>query len=263
MIVRGTARAGAVLFLAGAVITGMADGGYLKGRDDGLGRLAGQLAGLIGYAAKDIRITGLVRQDPESVLTTIGVRPGGSLMGFDASLARRLLENVDWVESASVMRMFPNQLDIEVRERVPFAIWQRDGKYYVIDRSGAAISSLPPGQFSDLILVTGEGAQRDAADLVQLLSGHAELKPHVRAAARAGERRWNLVLDSGIVIELPEDKPDAALSEIEKLDRDHALLSKGITRIDLRVPGKMAVTVAEASGDDGKPSKKIKISRNQ
>ena len=70
------------------------------------------------------------------------MQPGGSLIGFDAAVARRILENLDWIETAKVQRLFPNQLDIFVREREPFAIWQRGQAYYVIDKSGTAMSGL-------------------------------------------------------------------------------------------------------------------------
>ena len=66
-------------------------------------------------------------------------------------------ENMDWVASAEVVRRFPNQLDILVTEREPFAIWQRGGVHYVIDKSGTAVSAIDPARVSILPLVTGEG----------------------------------------------------------------------------------------------------------
>jgi cell division protein FtsQ len=253
--VRFAARSGGVLVLAGALFLGLVDGGHLDG-NAGARKFGGKLASLIGYAADDIRITGLVRQETESLLATIGVQPGGSLIGFDAVQARKLLENVDWVASAKVMRRFPNQLDIEVVERDPFAVWQRDGKYYVIDRSGAAISTLAPSLHADLLLVTGEGAQTAAAELVSMLDEFPTLRPRVKAASRAGQRRWNVMLDNGVVLELPEKEPRAALEEVVRLDAMHGLLAKGIRRIDSRVAGQTAITIVEVDG--GKAPSKTK-----
>ena len=261
--VRIAARTGGLLFLAGALLLGLADGGHLDYEGSPYRKFSGKLSGLVGYAAEDIRISGLVRQDAESVLTTIGVQPGGSLIGFDAVLARKLLENVDWVASAKVMRLFPNQLEIVVVEREPFAVWQRDGRYYVIDESGAAISSLAPSLHTNLLLVTGEGAQTSVADLVKELEAHPGLKSRIKAAARAGQRRWNVILDNGISIALPEHGMSAALSEVERLDREHRLLSKGITRIDLRIPGQAAIAIAEVNSGKTEGAESFKISRQQ
>ena len=72
---------------------------------------------LVGMAAQEITITGLEHHEPESLLSAIGVQPGGSLMGFDAVRARNILQNLYWIESAKVQRLFPNQLVVEVRER--------------------------------------------------------------------------------------------------------------------------------------------------
>ncbi len=259
--VRIAARTGSVLFLAGALLLGLSHGGHLDQQDGPFRKVTGNLSGLIGYAAEDIRISGLVRQDAQAVLTTIGVQPGGSLIGFDAAQARRLLENVDWVASAKVMRLFPNQLEIAVVEREPFAVWQRNGRYYVIDESGAAISSLPPSHFGDLLLVTGEGAQKAAAGLVREIAAHPALKPRIKAAARAGQRRWNVVLDNGISIQLPESNLNEAFNEVERLDTTYGLLSKGITRIDLRIPGQTAIEIAEVDQEKAVAAPSFKLSR--
>ena len=128
--------------------------------------------------------------DPEVLLSAIGVSPGGSLIGFDAALARRILENLDWIEGAKVQRRFPNQLDIAVRERDPFAIWQRGAAYYVIDKTGAAMSGLAASQLVKLPLVTGEGANLAAAELIYQLEAYPDLMLQVKAAARVGGRRW-------------------------------------------------------------------------
>ncbi len=78
------------------------------------------------------------------MLAHIGVKPGGSLVGFNADDARILLESLDWVADAEVRRTFPNPLEVTLNEREPFAIWQMDGNYAVIDREGVEMSGLNP-----------------------------------------------------------------------------------------------------------------------
>jgi len=179
------------------------------------------------------------------VLAAINVKPGGSLIGFDALQARRILENIDWVASAKVQRLFPNQLEIAVVERVPFAVWQRGKSYYAIDRSGAAMSGIPSATLAGLPLVSGEGAQTVAAELVNQLEAVPALKAKIRAAARVGTRRWTLYLDNGVTVLLPEHDVEAALALAWKLDSTQGLLSKGITSLDLRLADRVTVAVAE------------------
>ena len=183
------------------------------------------------------------------------------MIGFDAANARKLLENVDWVLSAKVMRMFPNQLEISVVEREPFALWQRGGSHYVIDRTGSAMSSLDPARMPRMPLVTGEGAQHAISELVNQLEAHPRLKSKMLAAARVGQRRWTLHLDNGVAIALPEKGVEQAMARVEELDRRHDLLSKGIKGIDLRIAGRVTVTVSEAPGTGAEG--KLKVSQRQ
>lgn len=259
---RFIARAGACTLLFGSIIHGLVIGGHLDYDGSPWRKLPGQIASSLGFAADDIRITGLVHQEPQTLLSALGVQPGGSLVGFDAARARSLLENLDWVASARVMRKYPNRLDIVVTERQPFAIWQRDGAHYVIDQTGTAMSTLDPRRLSSLLLVTGEGAHRAAAELVGQLEAIPQVKKHVTAAARVGQRRWTLYLDNGATVALPEKEPAKALATLAALDRSQGLLSKGIKSVDLRLANEMIVELPEAVTPE-KDIKKFKVSQQQ
>lgn len=260
LVTRVAARTAAVGFLALGIFHALIMGGHLDYPGSPWLKTPGKIASLFGLAADNIHITGLMYQEPATVLTAIGVAPGGSLIGFDASLARKLLENLDWAESAKVLRLFPNKLEIDIVERVPFAVWQRDGAYYVIDRTGAAMSSLDPARMPRLILVSGEGAQAAVSDLVNQLEAHPALISRVEAASRVGQRRWTLHLDNGVSVALPEIGVEAALAEVNRLGVTLGLFQKGIAAIDLRLPDRVTVAVAEQE-QEKKDGGKIKISR--
>lgn len=248
------ARLGGVAFLALTISYGLVEGDHLQTADGQRYDPAGRIASYFGYAADDIRISGLKWQTPDSVLAAVGVRPNGALFGFDPSNAKRLLENLDWVESAQVQRLFPNQLEISVVEREPFAVWQRDGAFYVIDASGAALSSVSPSALPDRVVVTGEGAQLKAAELVNHLEAHPALRSYIRAAARVGDRRWTLYLNGNVKVLLPETGIDEALTALQDLQAHTALLDKGVRSIDLRLEGSVVVTPVEVP--DPKDQKK-------
>ncbi len=255
-------RASAVLFLGATILHGILLGGYLNYEGSPWLKIPGKLSSVVGMAADDIRIKGLVHQDPEMVLSSLDIKPGGSLVGFDAANAKQLLENLDWVASAKVQRLFPNQLEIAIVERVPFAVWQRSGSYYVIDAKGSAMSNINPGQMAALPLVTGEGAQFEVEGLVNQLEATPDLLSKMQAAARVGQRRWNLYLKNGITIQLPEKNVEVALARLQGLDSSQQLLSKGVKNVDLRFPGRVIVGIAEIEDTSaGKP--KVKVSQNE
>ena len=259
---RVAARVSAVLFLGVTIMHGIILGGYLDYDGSPWAKVPGKLSSLIGWAADDIRIKGLVHQEPAMVLTALGIKPGGSLVGFDAANAKALLENLDWVSTATVQRSFPNQLEISVVERVPFAVWQRAGSYYVIDRSGSAMSNVLPGKLPALPLVTGEGAQFEVADLVNQLEVSPDLSSKMNGAARVGQRRWNLYLDNGITILLPEKNVAGALARLAALESSQHLLSKGVRSVDLRFPGRVIVGIAEIA-ESTADKVKLKLSQNE
>jgi cell division protein FtsQ len=248
---RFAARSGAVAFLGGALLLGLVQSAAFDYEGSPWDKLPGQMASFVGLAADDIKIEGLTHHDPETLLAPIGVTPGGSLVNFDAATARRILENLDWIKSARVQRLFPNQLEITIEEREPFAIWQRDNNYYVIDRDGVAMSGIPASLMVRLPLVTGEGAQTAASELINQLEATPELMLQVKAAARVGDRRWTLYLDSGVTILLPEKGWQQALVDVQRLDQTQHLLSKGISSVDLRLPDRISVAVAEVAADSG------------
>lgn len=239
-------RGFAVLFLGASLIVGGVDGGAFTYPESPFNNFNGRVASIFGMAAQDIRISGLMHHDPEDVLAHIGVKPGGSLVGFNADDARILLESLDWVADAEVRRNFPNSLQITLNEREPFAIWQKDGNYSVIDRAGVEMSGLNPLSLRQLPLVSGKGANVTAADYVNQMEAIPALMLKVQAAARVGERRWTLYLDNGVKIDLPEENVDTALKRVAELDATQNILSKGIREIDLRTNDRIVIALAEA-----------------
>lgn len=259
--VRFLARTLSLLLMGLVIGAGLVKGGYLDYEDSPWLKLPGRLAGLAGMAADDIRINGLTHHEPDALLSAIAIAPGGSLIGFDAVQARRKLEELDWVAAAKVQRLFPNQLEISVVERAPFAVWQRGNMYHVIDRSGGVMTGLPASQLLKLPLVSGEGANLAAEELINQLEAYPDIRLRVKAASRVGKRRWNLYLDSGVAVLLPERDWTAAMATLDSLDRSQKLLSKGIRSVDLRLAGQVTVAVAEIAAETDKSAKPKAASR--
>jgi cell division protein FtsQ len=241
LLVRAFTRSLGCLFLSGTVFFGLAHGNHLDAPYSQDKSLMGRIAPIFGRSAQTIRIAGLKRQSPQKVLAALGIEPGSPLLGFDEDTARKLLENIDWVDQAKVRTVFPNVLEIEIVEREPFAIWQNDGRYYVIDRTGAAMS-LPVATFAgNLPLVSGSGAQTAVYELFTQLESHSMLRDRMKAAARVGGRRWTLYFADGVKVVLPEENVEEAMSWIERADAEFGLLSRGIISLDLRLPDRVTI----------------------
>jgi cell division protein FtsQ len=90
-----------------------------------------------------------------------------------------------------------------------------------------------------------------------MLQSQPELRRRVTAAIRIGGRRWNLRIDNGIDVKLPEENSAAAWAELARLERDFGILGRDLTVIDLRLPNQLQVHLApaavereQAKGDD-------------
>ncbi len=58
----------------------------------------------------------------------------------------------------------------------------------------------------------------------------------MRAYARISDRRWNLILNDDVVVELPELDWAKQLDVLEHLIVDKGVLERDISEIDLRAP---------------------------
>jgi cell division protein FtsQ len=243
-IYRVAMRTGAALGLSLALVHGAVQGGHLNGADSLWHRLPGKLAGIVGQAADDIEISGLEHHDSRLVLKALHIIPGGSLFGFSPDDAKKRLEALDWVMSAAVRREFPNRLLVSLVERQPFAIWQIDGNFRVIDRTGVVMSGIDPSKLDGVLTVTGTKANEAVGELVNQLEALPDLRMKVRAASRVGQRRWNLYLDGGTKILLPAVSEGGEFGKALALAQTNGLLSGAAAEIDLRVLGYMRISAA-------------------
>ncbi|TIX57312.1 MAG: cell division protein FtsQ/DivIB, partial [Mesorhizobium sp.] len=58
---------------------------------------------------------------------------------------------------------------------------------------------------------------------------------------RIGERRWDLKLENGITVKLPEDGEDQAIADLVRMDRENGLLTRDIAAIDMRFSDRLVV----------------------
>ena len=130
-------------------------------------------------------------------------------------------------------------------KRHAIALWQNNGTVDLIDETGADMGRPSFVVGNSLPLVTGEGANLAAAELINQMSAIPELQKRVTAAARVGARRWNLYLDNGVKLALPEEGAAEAMKTAWDLDQTQGVFSKAVALIDLRLQGQVGFQVAE------------------
>ncbi|MGV3650174.1 MAG: cell division protein FtsQ/DivIB [Devosia sp.] len=197
-----------------------------------------------GFGINAIEISGqrLTRERDIFALLTMG--NGNSTLTYDVDRARTRLEWLQAVESASVRKVYPDRLEVAIVEREPVARWRVAGVTYLVDVQGRRIGTTDGG-FGDLPLVIGSGAADDAQVMIRALAQHPDLKAGIAALSRISDRRWDLIFQTGLRVQLPEQGVAQALVQLAQYQRDYRLLDRDVTVIDLRVPGLVALEPGE------------------
>jgi cell division protein FtsQ len=241
-------RSGAIatlLLLAASTSLGVVKGGHLEQFIATLSDTRNALANSAGFRITSVAINGRKQLSQDEVLAIGGVNGRSSLLFLDAASVREKLKADAWISEATVQKLYPGQLRIDIVERTPFALWQRDGRLSVISEDGAVLERYVPDRFLKLPLVVGKGAETRAKDFLALLSHYPQVHAVTRAATLVGERRWNLRLNDGLDIRLPENGVGNALATLSNLDKDEHLFSRDIVAIDLRMSDRLVVQLSD------------------
>lgn len=88
-------------------------------------------------SSDDIEIGGLHNVSRAQVIEVMGGDIGRNMFFIPLDQRQKQLEQIPWVESASVMRFVPNRIQIEIHERTPVAFVRIGSKILLTDASGA------------------------------------------------------------------------------------------------------------------------------
>ncbi|WP_313007890.1 cell division protein FtsQ/DivIB [Brevundimonas vesicularis] len=198
----------------------------------------------MGLKLKRVHITGASPEAEPAIQRALGLYSGQPITSLDLDAIRTRVQGVGWVKEARVVRLLPDTLIVEVKEHDRLAVWQEAGQIKVIDNRGQVIDGADARRYPTLPLVVGKGADVAAGEILPLLAQRPRLMGMVDALVRVDERRWDLRLKDGSLIQLPATEQEAALIRLDALDQRERLLDLGFARVDLRTPDEVAVRPA-------------------
>ena len=194
-----------------------------------------------GLVIEEVLVEGRQETTRRQLLEALDVTRGDLILSFDPETAQQRLVNIGWIAEARVARRLPNTIYVEIVEREPIAIWQNKGKFVLVDPEGVVIARQGIDRFSHLKVIVGDDAPQHAPALFAMLKTQSDLMKRVAAAVRIGGRRWNLRLDNGVDVRLPEEGAKGAWTRLARYEREHQLLRRDIIAVDLRVPDRLVV----------------------
>jgi len=243
----GAGVAASAIVILASLAYGTVKGDHIPQLVAGLKDARDGIANAAGFRVVSIALVGNHHVKREDVIATAGITGTTSLLFLDVDQIRQRLKTHPWIADATVLKLYPGGLQIGIKEREAFALWQKDGRVSVIADDGTVLEPHVAPPLTRLPLVVGQGAQAKAKEFLALLDRYPAMRDFVHAAVLVGERRWNLRLKNGIDVRLPESDVAAALERLVALDRAKNLITRDIVAIDLRLADRVTVRLTDAA----------------
>jgi cell division protein FtsQ len=199
-----------------------------------------------GFRLKAIHVEGASPMATADIIKSTGLYKDQPLLGMDLEALRKRIETVGWVKEARVVRLLPDTLVVAIKERRQLAVWQHAGHQFVIDDHGRVIPEADAKRFTTLPLVVGAGGAEHAPEILPIIAQRPRLMEQMDALVRVDDRRWDLRMKDGSLIQLPAVGEEESLMRLEQLDQRSRIMELGFERIDLRNPDVVAVRPRQA-----------------
>ena len=109
------------------------------------------------FKIKSITVTGNDKYTESEINKSANVALGFNIFEIDKKdIEDRLINELVWLKSIEVKKVFPDKIEIAVTERQPYIKVEYGGKYYIIDNDGVVldkVSSKEPRNYDNLLTV--------------------------------------------------------------------------------------------------------------
>lgn len=198
------------------------------------------------FMVKLMAIEGVSDPVADQVRSAVHIDFPTSSFDLDLEALRDHIDELPPIKDVSVRIRPGGVLEVSAVERTPALVWRAPEGVVLLDVDGVAVATVRGrSDRPDLPLVAGKGADDAVQEALLLVQAAAPIAERLRGLQRQGERRWDVVLDRGQVIQLPEDDPVPALERVILLNDAQDLLARDVTHIDLRNPTRPTLRLAQ------------------
>ncbi len=207
------------------------------------------VASAAGFGLNNVRVSGNLETSEIDILQQLGLSGSSSTISLDVREARVRLLMLPWVRDASVRKVYPDTIEVKLNERTAFGVWQHGSDLSLIEENGSVIVPLRDTKFSYLPLFVGRGAEMSAAAFDRQISNWPEIKQRVSAYIRVSNRRWDLKLNNGVLVRLPEENLARAMHVLSTMEDEQSLLERDIAAVDLRLEDRTTVELTAGAAE--------------
>jgi cell division protein FtsQ len=188
------------------------------------------------FMLQELEIQGLPDRLEDEIRKSVDIEFPISLFHLDEETLKAELSGIREISYFSIEPQGGGNLIVTAIPSIPIAVWRTTEGYSLINAAGREIADVfHPGQEKYLPMVIGAGANIAAHEISYLHRISKPIRNDIYAFIRVGERRWDIMLHSGLLIMLPADDPITAIRTVMRWEERHAITSRLVSRIDLRL----------------------------
>ena len=174
-----------------------------------------------------------------------------SVLTLDRRAIAARLKTLAAVRTLQINMLADGTLIVNVQEIPSAFIWRNGEGLQLIARTGDILRPMTDlANYPDLPILAGIGANMALEEAQELYDALAPLKDQTRGLAYISQRRWDVVLDEGTRILLPEDRPVIALQKFLLRLHNQALLQPHVSHIDLRNPKRLTLRLKQKTAQE-------------
>ncbi len=179
----------------------------------------------------------------KEILEALGLsdykRGSRSLMEFNPKELKAQLEELPWVQYVVIKRFLPDTIQIHIVPRTAFVMQKKGDEFVMLDSFGNELPLYDEELANQLLRVTGENSFKASLALINILAEEPNLLNRIELAERVSSRRWNIYLDNGVTIKMPEEGELAAWKKLAHLDTQNHIFDYAIDVVDFRLDGQL------------------------
>ncbi|GLQ34867.1 cell division protein FtsQ [Amylibacter marinus] len=182
-----------------------------------------------------MKISGASEDLAQDIRNALGLKFPISSFQVNLELLQDKIEQLDGVYRAELYSHSSNLLEVKITERIPVIMLRKGRELDLLDadgvRTGIITSRLDR---RDLPLIAGLEAEENIPEALALFDAAKPILPRVRGLRRMGARRWDVMMDKGQIIQLPEQNAVAALERVIALHGAQKILNRDVRLVDMR-----------------------------
>lgn len=236
--------------VAGAATIWLSDADRRESLNLAVADLRREIATRPEFMVSAMTVDGASQGTSEDIRDILSLSFPTSSFDLDLPAIRERAEELPAIASVAVRVRPGGILELNVAERTPVVVWRTHEGLTLVDPEGNVTGPAESrAAHAQMPLIAGEGAEHHVPEALRLFSAAAPLADRVIGLVRVGERRWDLVLDRGQRIKLPEQGAVEALDRVVALNHAEELLERDIKVVDMRLAHRPTVQLTEQAVD--------------